>query len=377
MRRDARPRICIAHQTVWIGDAIGNDILGTYKLLARCGYEVTILGQHVHPEIGSRCRVISNVESGEIALDHDLLLYHHSLHWPRGESLIESFAGPVVMKYHNITPAHYFAPYYEDYRASCEQGRTQTARLAALAKIVRWQSDSSYNAGEIRELGVSDDHLGVVPPFNRIDQLFREPRTATYGLEGPFMALFVGRRAPNKGHAHILRTLAAWRDLFPEVELRCRIVGSPDPHLSSYYRELEALESELGIEGRVEWLQHISNAELESIFRSSHIYLNLSEHEGFCVPLIEAQALGMPVITTGVTALGETAGAQQVVVPVPSSQADYDVLAGFAREMCVSPQLRETFVQAGFRNVFYRFASQAIEARFLEDLAPVLESLEA
>ena len=377
MSRVRRPRICIAHQTVWIGDAIGNDILGAYKVLAACGYEVAILGHFVHPEIASRCQVIAGAEIERTTLDHDLLIYHHSLHWQEGEELIASFTGAVVVKYHNITPPAFFERHCDDYRVKCQEGRVQTERLTALANIVRWQADSSYNAEEIRGLGVGHERLGVVPPFNRIDQLFREQRTAAYRLEGPFMALFVGRRAPNKGHAHILRMLGAWRDLFPEAELRCRIVGSPDPHLSSYYRELEELEKALQLQGRVEWLQHISNAELEGIYRSSHLYLNLSEHEGFCVPLIEAQALGMPVITTAVTALAETAGAQQMVVPVPRAQADYDLLAGLAHEICVSAQLRESLVQAGFHNVFHRFTSQAVETRFLEDLAPVLQALDA
>jgi glycosyltransferase involved in cell wall biosynthesis len=337
---------------------------------------VTIIGEHIHPEVASRCRTLAYRPRTMLDLDHDLLIYHHSFDWREGEQIVRRFPGRVVAKYHNVTPPEFFAPYHEGFRASCEQGRLQTARLAGLEKIVRWQGDSGFNCGELRELGVPETRLGIVPPFNRLDRLFAERRTAVYAFEGPFTALFVGRRAPNKGHAHLLRTLGAWRDLYPEAELRLRMVGSYDRSWALYQWELDEIERELGIAGQLEYLDHISNAELEEIFRASHIYLNLSEHEGFCVPLIEAQALGMPIVTTGAAALAETAGPGQIVVPVPRVQADYDMIAGLMHELCVSASTRNHVVVSGFRNAFQRFASQAIEASFLGDLAPVLESLE-
>ena len=243
--------------------------------------------------------------------------------------------------------------------------------------ISRWQCDSRFNSIEIRELGVGDDKRGVVPPFNRVDEAFRETHDATYGLARPFVAMFVGRRVPNKGHVHILRTLAAWRELFPETELRCRIIGSVDAQLSSYYDELAALESMLDLGGSVEWREHVSEAALAETFRSSHVYLNLSEHEGFCVPLIEAQAVGLPTISAGATANIETAGPGQIVVPVPRSGSDYDLVAGLLHEVCVSWKLRRALVQAGCRNAFQRFTSQMVESQFLADMEPVLRTLEA
>jgi glycosyltransferase involved in cell wall biosynthesis len=376
MTQAGRPRICIAHQTVWAGDAIGNDVVGGYELLTRCGYEVTILCRFVHPEVKARCRVVELAEPPLAVEEFDLLWYHHSIHWPAGEALIRSFNGPVVVKYHNITPPEYFEPYAQIYVAMCREGRDQTGRLATFPNVARWQADSAYNADELLGLGVSADKCSVVPPFNRVGRLLPESHAAVYPLEGPFVALFVGRRAPNKGHAHIVRTLAAWRDLFPESELRCRIIGATDPHLAPYYRGLEELEASLGVQGRIEWLEHVSNADLETAFRSSHVYLNMSEHEGFCVPLIEAQAVGLPVVSTGATALAETAGERQAVVPVPRDPVDYDVIAGLVHEICVSPTERRGLVEAGFANVFRRFTSQTIEARFLESLIPALQAVE-
>src|SRR5258705_12125167 len=126
MRRLARPRICIAHQTVTMGDAIGNDVLGMYRALEKCGYKVSMLCEFVHPEIAATHHVLAAHKPLELAGGFDLLLYHHSVHWPAGEELVERFVRTTVVQYHNITPPGYFAPYTEKYRAVCGEGRNQT-----------------------------------------------------------------------------------------------------------------------------------------------------------------------------------------------------------------------------------------------------------
>lgn len=367
-------RIGLLHQTVWIGDAIGNDIVGAYELLTRCGFEVSIHCQYVHPEVKARCRVLSGPQCLDAGAELDAVIYHHSVCWDEGEVFLRGYPGKVVVKYHNITPEEFFRPYAELHHAKCSEGRRQTVRLLGMPGITHWQCDSEYSASELRELGLAPAKATVVPPFMRIDGLLRETPERTYPLAGPFEALFVGRRAPNKGHAHVIRTLAAWRELFPEVALRCTIVGSVDGHLSSYYGELAALQEELGVGDAIRWLEHVSDAELDGLFRVSHVYLNMSEHEGFCVPLVECQALGLPVVSTNVTALAETAGPSQMLVPVPGGPGDYDFVAGVVHEICRSHGLREHLVRIGFANAYYRFAREKLEDRFMEDMAPVLES---
>jgi glycosyltransferase involved in cell wall biosynthesis len=372
-----RPKICIAHQSVMYGDAVGNDIAGAYRLLERCGYEVAIVCEYVHAEVQKKFRVLAGPDAAALARGFGLLLYHHSIHWPAGEELLQDFAGPVVVKYHNITPAHYFAPYVELYREKCDEGRRQTSRMVGLPGIARWHSDSSFNSLELRELGVAQDLLAVVPPFNRITGAFCEVHEASYDPGRTFTALFVGRRAPNKGHAHLLRTAAAWRELFPGLELKIRILGVHDPALDSYDRELRELERSLGLAGRIEWLGHLKDEELTAAFRSSHLYLNLSEHEGFCLPLIEAQAIGLPTISSSSSALPDTAGSGQLLFPVTGPEVDYDLIAGMAREVCTSAGLRDALVSAGCKNVYQRFTSISIECCFMDEMAPALAMLES
>lgn len=377
MMRTGRPRICIAHRAVAYGDAVGNDIAGTYRLLERCGYEVAIVCEFVHPRIAASLRVITTPDPAQATGQFDMLIYHHSIAWDAGEDLLNAFRGAIVVKYHNITPAAFFADYADIYRDYCERGREQTARLAQLSSITHWQADSIFNSLELRELGVAENVLGVVPPFNCVDRAFRRNSTAVYRPGGPFVVTFVGRRVPNKGHKHLLRTVAACRELYPEADFKCRVLGATDPQLESYDRELMHLEAALGMTGHVEWVGHLSDEEVEHAFRTSHVYLNLSEHEGFCLPLIEAQAYGLPAISSQMTAIPETAGAGQLLVPLADSQASYDLIAGLVREVCTSAPLRESLVRAGCRNVYQRFTRLSIECCFLNHMAPLLAELES
>jgi hypothetical protein len=84
----------------------------------------------------------------------------------------------------------------------------------------------------------------------------------------------------------------------------------------------------------------------------------------------------MPTLSTGTSALPETGGPGQALVPVPAQPADYDVIAGLIHEICVSRPLRHALSSAGCRNVLERFTTTVLESRFLGDLEPVLRELE-
>ena len=370
--RPEMPRVAIAHQTVTIGDAIGNDIAGSYSLLEKLEFQVSIICEYAHPAVAERFNVMQNPSAKDIADSFDLVLYHHSVEWPLGEERFTRFSGPVVAKYHNITPAHFFKPYSELYSAVCERGSAQTQRLVRASNFVHWQADSTFNANELRESGLPASKIAVVPPFMRCDELFMTMHCREYDFPDPLEVLFMGRRAPNKGHRHLLRSLTSFKDLFPAQPVRLTVVGSVDEELAPYYQELERIEADLGIASDVRWVSQVSDEEVRHAFATSHIYLHLSEHEGFCVPVLEAQAMGLPVVSLDSPAIRETVGPGQLLFPQPQSQEDYDVLAGILFEIARNPGMREQLVTAGYQNVYGRFTSELLENRFLEDLRPWL-----
>ena len=176
---------------------------------------------------------------------------------------------------------------------------------------------------------------------------------------------------PNKGHRHLLYMMSSYVGLYSD-NIKLTIVGSVDDQLGRYSDELMALSDRLGVTGHVEWLSHISNQELDGLFRSCHVYINASEHEGFCVPIIEAQAIGLPVITVDSTALAETTGINQIVRPLPCNEEDYELMAGLVHEVATNSALRESLVHNGFRNAYDRFSQEPIENVFIGSMEPIL-----
>lgn len=361
--------ISICHRTVNSGDAIGNDIIGSYQLLERMGFSPTVLCQFADDNVRDSMRIDCNLDPEQVSRTYDWLLYHHSIEWRGGEAIIDAFSGPVVARYHNVTPAEFFAPYTAEYEAICNRGRSQTARMTQNSRVILWQADSSYNARELFEFGVPTSRISVVPPFNRIADLLSVRHRADYRAGQRADLLFVGRRAPHKGHRHLLHMLDSYVRLFSD-NVRLMIVGTADEQLRGYTEELLALADRLGVARHVDWLTHISNDELDKVFRRSHVYVNASEHEGFCVPIIEAQAIGLPVVTVDSTAIKETAGENQLVCPPLTTDEAYDLMAGLVHEVMVDPVLRDQLIRHGFCNVYDRFLPETIEDLFVSSLEP-------
>src|SRR4051812_8427641 len=111
-------RVAIAHQSVVSGDAIGNDIAGMYGLLIRLGFDPVVVCETADPTLGLVSKPLHDFIPDSI----DLLIYHHSQYWAEGEALLGRVNCPVLFRYHNITPARFFAPYAPRYAALCAEG---------------------------------------------------------------------------------------------------------------------------------------------------------------------------------------------------------------------------------------------------------------
>ena len=131
---------------------------------------------------------------------------------------------------------------------------------------------------------------------------------------------------------------------------------------------------DLSLEGMVEIRAHCSDSELLDLLCTSHLYLSCSEHEGFCVPVIEAQACGLPVLAADVGAVSETAGPNQFIPDFPANEIDYSFYAALIHEICQDQSLREQVVTAGLVNVRDRFTNEPIENAFVGAIYDVIRS---
>jgi glycosyltransferase involved in cell wall biosynthesis len=307
-RLESKPRIFLLIPCFMPHDAVGNDVLGMYRLLRSVGYEVRILAAEYHKSYTNIATPLQ-LDVDYWKSPNDILIYHHAIGWPLGEAVLARTRNRIVIKYHNITPARFFKDHAPHYYNACTEGELATGRLVRISPATFW-GDSQFNAEELIKLGASRECCRWIPPCHLVEDLSNtamdEQILGTY-RDGHTNILFVGGMKPNKGHLDALRAYAAYRIVYGG---RARLIfaGSFDPSLSSYVEQVQDLSRRLRIEADVVFERSVSSAQLRALYYVSDVFLCVSEHEGFCVPLIEAMAFRVPILAWAQTAVGETLG---------------------------------------------------------------------
>jgi glycosyltransferase involved in cell wall biosynthesis len=293
------------------GDAVSNDVFGMQNALESFGLECMAYAEHTSPELVGRVVPLSKLQANCVRKGKNVLVLHHSTFWEYGEDLYNKVDATKIIKYHNITPAHYFAGYSDVFTHLCESGRKQTSRLVQAGADL-FLGDSEFNVQELIEAGASRESCQVVSPFHHADELFNSPASIPMLeslLDGHINISFVGRFAPNKGHLSLLRTFEYFRRVV-EPRGRLILVGKSHDRLQTYMQDIQDEIVGLGLEDSVSILNYASSADLRAVYLASHIFLCLSEHEGFCVPLIEAMLHKIPIVALNRSAIPETLGPQ-------------------------------------------------------------------
>ncbi len=294
-------RIGIATPTLAAGDAVGNDALGMGAALRAAGYDVDYFAKYtalpgVRP-LEDLPRVLRD--------PGDAFIYHHSIDCDAGVRAVRELpCRRKVVKYHNVTPPGYYAKYNADVVAGCETGLKQVAALAATGCAV-W-ADSAFNARDFRAVAPGRA-VEELPPFHQTDLLAAaEPDAhAVAGLDGwGTLVLCVGRLAPNKNLLLAVDAFADYRSRF-DPDARLALVGRPFP---GYYEEVTARVEARGLGGSVMVPGPVTTAQLKALYLLADALLVTSDHEGFCVPLVEAMSLRTPVVAVPNAAVPDTAG---------------------------------------------------------------------
>ena len=283
------------------GDAVGDSARRVRDLLRRRGYEADIFALSADAELADEIRPFAD----PAARTGDITVLHFAVPSPMTEALT-TLRGRRVLQYHNITPARFFAPYDAGIFRIAALGRTELRSL--VGRIDLALGDSDYNRRELEALGFTD--TGVMPILVDPERLTNAPRQPVLERtleDGPANILFVGRVAPNKKLEDHIR-LAEHYKRYVDTDYRFIFVGRTNavPH---YYATLRALILQYEMpDERFLFTGAVPDAELATYYRTAHAYVSLSEHEGFCVPLVEAMAADVPVLAYGATAVPETLG---------------------------------------------------------------------
>ncbi len=283
------------------GDAVGDNARVLRDLFRAWGHTSEIFALSIDADLEGEVRPWHD----PAARRGDVTLLHFAVPSPLSRAF-GTLPGARVLHYHNVTPAHFFAPYDPGICRLASLGRQELAALADRTDLALGVSE--YNREELVALGFP--RTGVLPIVVDTDRLRSAPGVPaleTWLQDGLANILFVGRIAPNKRIEDHIR-LAEHYKRYVDVSYRFIFVGN-DRAVPRYSATIQALIAEYEmLPDRFCFTGPVPDRELAAYYRNAHAYVSLSEHEGFCVPLVEAMAMDVPVLAYRAAAVPETLG---------------------------------------------------------------------
>ena len=336
------------------GDAIGDSARRVRGLLRRMGHRSDIFALTIDEALEGDVKRFG----GPDARAGDLTIFHYAL----PSEMTAAFAALPrgrVLQYHNITPAHFFAPYDAALFRLARLGRLELTTLRGHVELAL--GDSEYNRRELETLGFAP--TGVFPiavSWDRITNSSPMPALEEVLADGLLNFLFVGRIAPNKKIEDIL-LLGEHFKRYVNVDYRFLFVGKYDV-VPRYHAALRAMINQYEMpKERFLFLGAVTDDELAACYRTADVYLSLSEHEGFCVPLVEAMAADVPVLAYAAGAVPDTLGGAGVLF----SPKELEYVAELLGVLALDDRVREQII-AGQRRRLLDFGAGVIEHHLVE-----------
>jgi glycosyltransferase involved in cell wall biosynthesis len=318
-------------------DAVGNHTVQVQRVLRDLGFDSEIYAGNARREVAGLSRPFDELAPAP----GTWLLYQAST----GSPMVDWLLGrtePLLVNYHNITPASLFGPWEPHVGVELEAGRRQMKSLARRTRFAI--ADSTYNEAELLELGYGDT---AVVPILLDTTLFEkdvDERALARLRHTGAVWLFVGRIAPNKAQHDLIKAFAAYR-LAYDPDARLRLVGGTSSH--AYWTALVEYIAALELGPYVELCGDVPDGVLAAHYRAADVYVSASDHEGFGVPLLEAMHHRVPVIAYGSTAVPETVGTGGLVL----ADKEPATVAAAVHRVVSDQSLREGLVAAGTRRV--------------------------
>jgi glycosyltransferase involved in cell wall biosynthesis len=339
------------------GDAIGDSARRMRDMLREAGHSSELFALTIDEDL--RSEVLRFEDPASRA--GDITIFHFALPSPM-TAAFTTVRGARVLQYHNITPARFFAPYDVGLFRLAALGRRELATLVGHVDLAL--GDSEFNRLELEETGFT--RTGVLPIAVNTDRITAAPRRPALEKilgDGLVNVLFVGRIVPNKRIEDHIR-LAEMYKRYIDNYYRFIFVGRYDG-IPRYYAQIQALIAEFDmLPDRFWFTGPVPDADLAAYYRWADVYVSLSEHEGFCVPLVEAMAADVPVLAYGAGAVPETLGGAGVLF----APKDLEFAAEMTGTLVYDRRVRDRVIEGQRRRV-RDFAAPRVHARLMEVLA--------
>jgi len=343
-------------------DATGSHTLLLREVLRDAGWRSDIFAEAIHDDLASEA--YKYWVYPEHAAEGDVAIYQFST-----SSAVAGFVAErterLIVDFHNFTGPEHFNGWEPRSEERALLARHELGLLARRAEL--GLADSHFNERDLRRAGyrrttvvpvlVDYRRLGA-PPDPRVAAELAAAKTG-----GGIDLLFVGRIVPSKGQHELVKVLWAYRRLYDPLA-RLHLVGGSSSF--AYLKALRGLVADLGLADAVRITGDVSDAALAAHFAAADAYISLSAHEGFGVPLIEAMAADVPVVTRGAGAVAETVGDAALVL----AGTDPLYVAAAVRRVCTDAVLRQRLVAAG-RQRLPQFALDAVTPQLVAAVTSV------
>jgi glycosyltransferase involved in cell wall biosynthesis len=352
------------HQLVAVysnGDAISNEARTLRSWFRSWGFrsEIYCESARILPELRRDARDISRFleETGP----EDVVMLHLSIGSDVNDLFPRTRARKVI-RYHNVTPAHFFRAVDDHLAHLLARGRSQMESLSGVADLNL--ADSAYNASELVEAGYGEVHVLPLALELRRLEADPDPEVLAKYRDGKLNVLFVGRCVPNKRLEDLLYAHYYLQN-YHQPNSRLIHVGSfagTEPYLAM----LQSIRRDLGLT-HVDFVGSVPESHLCAYYQLADVFLCMSEHEGFGIPLLEAMQAGLPVMAYDSAAVAETMDGAGVLF----SGKLFDEIAAWIPRLAEPGPLRENIlVQQRAR--LQRYEDQQIEKTLIRLLGPLL-----
>ena len=324
--------------TLSYGDAISGEVFAFQRALRKEGHKSEIYAIHEHPKLKGQSKPYKRLsEDGA-----DKVLLHYSLGSPLNE-LYRNLKAEKWLIHHNVTPVKWYEHVNPIVAKNIHTGMDELPGLLAISdKII---ACSEFNAGELEALGFPAEVLNLPVDPVRWEEESNPGIAAQVQADDSLHVVHVGRMAPNKCIEDVIKAFYFLNEKL-EVKSKLWLVGIEiDTEIYSF--GLRRLVNFLGLRDKVKFVGCFADSELRALYENASVYLCMSEHEGFCMPVVEAMHFGLPVIAYSACAIPDTIGDGGVLI----QDKDPLKVASLIAEIDQNTAMRNKLIAAGKKRV--------------------------
>lgn len=329
------------------GDAIYDHACVIQDTLRAWGYSSRIYAGHVHHSLARQIPHFNRCHPHA----HDVVFFHYSI-GSELSAFVRQLRCKVVLVYHNVTPPQYFAGISQELAQSTARGIAELTDFRDVAALAL--ADSEFNRRDLLAAGftqtgilpiaLNEAQYAAVSSHSLLEDRYRD---------GKVNLLFVGRITPNKCQDDLIKVFYHYHRIQPDSRLF--LVGQSWDPAGRYLSWVQGLVSYLGLQDHVCFTGHVSFEDMVAYYRLANVFVSMSEHEGFCKPLLESMYFELPIVAYAAAAVPGTLGDAGVLV----HQKDYPLIAELLDLLVRDPSLRAQLL-AGQRRRFAGFRQEVL-----------------